>query len=140
MLLLYAQPLTRIARLRTGDIQLRADGQILISLVRGYVLPPEPLASLALALRYECVTTRGGEGWLLPGRLPGTHASAEQLGERLKRHGIRRSRPGKQAALLALAARLPAPILAERIGIHQAPRRPVGARRRRDLRRLRRPP
>jgi hypothetical protein len=34
--------------------------------------------------------------------------------------GIGPSREGRHAALLALAARLPAPILAERIGIHQA--------------------
>jgi hypothetical protein len=33
---------------------------------------------------------------------------------------IGRSREGRHAALLALAARLLAPILAERIGIHQA--------------------
>ena len=39
---------------------------------------------------------------------------------RLKRYGIGPSREGRHAALLALAARLPAPILAERIGIHQA--------------------
>jgi hypothetical protein len=30
------------------------------------------------------------------------------------------SRPGRHGALLALAGRLPAPILAERLGIHQA--------------------
>ena len=50
---------------------------------------PEPLGTLALALRSQQVERTGAEGWLLP-------------------------------ALLALAARLPAPILAERIGIHQA--------------------
>jgi hypothetical protein len=30
------------------------------------------------------------------------------------------TRPGRQGALLALAGRLSAPILAERVGIHQA--------------------
>jgi hypothetical protein len=39
---------------------------------------------------------------------------------RLKRYGIDRSREGRHGALLALAARLPAPVLAERIGIHQS--------------------
>jgi hypothetical protein len=57
---------------------------------------------------------------LLPGRHPGTHITAERLRGRLKRYGIGRSREARHAALLALAARLPAPILAERIGIHQA--------------------
>ena len=41
-------------------------------------------------------------------------------GTRLKRYGINRATEGRNASLLALAARLPAPILAERIGIHQA--------------------
>jgi len=43
--------------------------------------------------------------------------SAGTLASVTRDHEIR---AGRQAALLALAARLPAPILAERIGIHQA--------------------
>lgn len=43
-----------------------------------------------------------------------------QAARRLKRYGIGRCREGRHAALVALAARLPAPILAERTGIHQA--------------------
>ncbi len=46
--------------------------------------------------------------------------SADTLLVRLKRYGIHRSREGRHAALLALAARLPAPILAERIGINRS--------------------
>ena len=53
------------------------------------------------------------------GRKPGTHITAEHLRKRLAVHGIT-SRPGRHGALLALAGRLPAPILAERLGIHQA--------------------
>ena len=48
-----------------------------------------------------------------------SHISAERLRERLKRYGIT-SRPSRHAALLALGARLPAPILAERLGFQQA--------------------
>ncbi|HWF34285.1 MAG TPA: hypothetical protein VG295_02910 [Solirubrobacteraceae bacterium] len=44
----------------------------------------------------------------------------ETLRTRLKRYGIDRSVEGRHAALLALASSLPAPILAERIGIHPA--------------------
>jgi hypothetical protein len=47
------------------------------------------------------------------------HITAEHLRKRLAPHGIA-SRPGRHGALLALAGRLPAPILAERLGIHQA--------------------
>src|ERR1035437_5674795 len=62
----------------------------------------------------------GTDGWLIPGRHAGQHITADRLQQRLKRHGIERSREGRHAALLALAARLPAPIFAERIGIHQS--------------------
>lgn len=46
--------------------------------------------------------------------------SADTLLVRLKRYGVDRSREGRHAAQLALAAGLPAPILAERIGIDRA--------------------
>jgi hypothetical protein len=76
-------------------------------------------ASIALALRYQRVADGEHDGWLLPGRKRGTHITAEHLRKRLAPHGIT-SRPGRHGALLALAGRLPAPILAERLGIHQA--------------------
>ena len=55
----------------------------------------------------------------MAGRNAGTHITAEQLRVRLKAYGIT-SRPGRHAALLALGSRLPAPILAERLGFDQA--------------------
>ena len=119
VLLLYAQPLTRIAQLRTGDITTFDGGEIAITVARGAIVMPEPLASIALALRYQRFADRKEDGWLLPGRKPGTHITAEHLRKRLAPHGVT-SRPGRHGALLALAGRLPAPILAERLGIHQA--------------------
>lgn len=118
LVLLYAQPLTRIAALRTGDVAVSSDGQATITLARGPIELPEPLGSLALALRDQHPDA-DGNGWLLPGRKAGTHLSADRLRERLKTQGIT-SRPARRGALLALAARLPAPILAERLGFHQA--------------------
>jgi hypothetical protein len=91
LLLLYAQPLTRTAALKSTDIALTANAQTTITLARGAIVLPEPLGSVALALRNQRLTTTAREGWLT-------------------------SRPGRHAALLALAARLPAPILAERLG------------------------
>ena len=70
--------------------------------------------------RSRCCSELGEDGWLLPGRHAGMHITADRLRQRLKRYGIDRSVEGRHAALLALAVRLPAPILAERIGIHQA--------------------
>jgi hypothetical protein len=77
------------------------------------------LASIALALRYQRVADGEEDGRLLAGRKPGTHITAEHLRKRLAPHGIT-SRTGRHGAVLALAGRLPAPILAERLGIHQA--------------------
>jgi len=118
VLLLYAQPLTRIAQLRTGDITTADSGEVAITVARGAIVLPEPLASIALALRQR-ISNGDVDGWLLPGRKPGTHITAEHLRKRLAPYGVT-SRPGRHGALLALAGRFPAPILAERLGIHQA--------------------
>jgi hypothetical protein len=120
LLLLFGQPLTRSAALRAGDVQAEADGEVAIVLGRGSVPVPEPLGTLALSLR-EAALARGGEAaWLFPGRLPGTHRSAEAIGKHLRRgYGVN-ARAARRAALMELATRLPAPILAERFGFHQA--------------------
>jgi hypothetical protein len=120
VLLLYGKPTTRIVALRTTDVDTTPDGEITLRLGRGEIPLPEPLAGIAQALRDRQLTRAGTDGWLIPGRHAGQHITADRLQQRLKRHGIERSREGRHAALLALAARLPAPILAERIGIHQS--------------------
>ena len=120
VLLLYGKPATRIAALRTTDVHTGHHGEIALRLGRGEIPLPEPLATIAQALRSRELKRAGAEGWLLPGRHAGQHISADTLLRRLKRFGIDRSVEGRHAALLALAARLPAPILAERIGIHQS--------------------
>jgi hypothetical protein len=120
VLLLYGKPTTRIVALRTTDIKTTPGGEITLRLGRGEIPLPEPLAEIAQALRDQQLQRSGTDGWLLPGRHAGQHITADRLQQRLKRYGLERSREGRHAALLALAARLPAPILAERIGIHQS--------------------
>jgi hypothetical protein len=120
VLLLYGKPITQIAALRTTDIHTTPDGEITLRLGRGEIPLPEPLAQVARALRDQQLRRTGIDGWLIPGRHAGHHITADTLVHRLKRYEIDRSREGRHAALLALAARLPAPILAERIGIHQS--------------------
>jgi hypothetical protein len=119
-LLLYGKPTTRIVALRTTDVRITPDGEVTLRLGRGEIPLPEPLAAIAQALHDQQLQRTGTDGWLIPGRHAGQHITADRLQQRLKRHGIERSREGRHAALLALAARLPAPILAERIGIHQS--------------------
>jgi hypothetical protein len=120
VLLLYGRPFTHIAALKTTAIGVGEGGQTTLQLGRGAIPLPEPLGAIGLALRYQRLQRLGAEGWLLPGRQAGTHITADTLRCRLKRYGIERSTEARHGALLALAARLPAPILAERIGIHQA--------------------
>jgi len=115
---LYAQPVTRIAALRASDIHTTAHATS-IALARGTVALPEPLDTLAASLRRQRSSVAGGDAWLFAGRHAGTHLSADRLRERLQALGIS-SRSARHAALLALAARLPSPILAERLGIHPA--------------------
>jgi len=117
VLLLYGKPITKIARLRTTDVKTTTDGTVTLRLGRGETPLPEPLGTIALALRGR---RSEPDSWLFPGRHAGQRLIADTLLLRLKRYGIDRSRAGRHAALLALAARLPAPVLAERIGIDQA--------------------
>jgi site-specific recombinase XerC len=120
VLFLCGRPLTRIASLQTVAIGVDEGGMTTLRLGRGEIPLPEPLGAIALALRDQRVQQLAGEGWLFGARHAGTHITADRLRCRLKRYGIERSRDGRHGALLALAARVPAPILAERIGIHQA--------------------
>jgi len=55
--------------------------------------------------------------WLFPGRVPGQPIDNHSLTSRLNRHGIR-VRPARNGALAALAAALPAAILAGLLGMH----------------------
>lgn len=116
LLLLYAQPVARIRRLRLEDLRYRqAETSIRIA---GQWLPiPEPIGSLALQLSHhrENTGTFNHDGpWLFPGRSPHQAIQAEQLAERLAKVGI--NRVGRLAALNHLVAEIPAPVLAKLIG------------------------
>ena len=80
----------------------------------------EWLAAIALALRNQRLERDQKNGWLFAGRHSGTHITADGLAHRLKGHGITHSTQARHGALLAPAARLPAPILAERLGIDRS--------------------
>ncbi|MER5793260.1 hypothetical protein [Streptomyces sp. NPDC001980] len=55
--------------------------------------------------------------WLFPGVLPGHPLSRKAFNDQLVRQGIQ-TRPARTAALIALAAELPAPVLADLLGVH----------------------
>jgi hypothetical protein len=54
--------------------------------------------------------------WLFPGGMPGQPITPSRLGERLRALGIR-AMPGRRAALIDLAAQLPAAILADSLNL-----------------------
>jgi hypothetical protein len=119
LLLLFGQPLTRTAALRADDVSRDGEGRPTLRLGRGALALPEPLGAVAISLRERSLAGGGEDAWLLPGRKAGTHLSAARLLVRLRDYGIS-SRAARHGALLELAGRLPAPILAERFGFHPA--------------------
>ena len=122
LLLLYGQPLSRIAVMTTSQVACRGDDTFL-SLGRHDVLIPGPLAAAVLQLitggrGYRGVGSPAATTWLFPGHLPGRPITPATLGERLRAIGIY-AQPGRRAALLDLAAQLPAAVLADLLGLHE---------------------
>jgi hypothetical protein len=120
--LLYAQPLSRVAVITHDQITLHDDGAVSIRFATHEIDLPEPFASLVATL--STGNRRGHVGigapttspWLFPGHLPGRPITPARLGERLALFGID-ARAARRAALLQLAAELPAPVLAGSLGI-----------------------
>jgi hypothetical protein len=122
LLLLYGQPLSRIAAMTTSQVTHR-EGETFLLLGRHVVPVPGPLASTILDLAGNGRSHRGVgsppiTGWLFPGHLPGRPITPSRLGERLRAIGIY-AQPGRRAALLDLAAQMPAAVLADALGLHQ---------------------
>jgi hypothetical protein len=122
LLLLYGQPLSRIAVITTSQITQR-HGAMLIRLGRHDAPMPSPLATATRQLTsggrsYRGVGSPPATTWLFPGHLPGRPITPATLGERLRALGIY-AQTGRRAALLDLAAQLPAAVLADLLGLHE---------------------
>jgi integrase len=112
LLLLYAQPLTRIHRLTTSDI-LDNDGQMHIRFGDPLIPVPEPLADILRQL------PRDGESpWLFPGLLPGQPIGYSTLREQVSVLGLP-LREARISALRQLVLDAPAPVIAGALGFHQ---------------------
>ncbi|MCC3311418.1 MULTISPECIES: hypothetical protein [Nocardia] len=117
-MLLFAQPLSRICRMRHDQIALQADGTVTTTFDTVAIEMPEPLDQL---LRDHLTDTGpasyANHGiWLFPGRLPGKALVTENIRAELVAHGIR-PHHARHAALFHLAADMPTPVLAELLGI-----------------------
>jgi hypothetical protein len=119
LLLLYAQPVVKIAAMKSTDVILTPDG-LRLSLGEGDPAPvPEPFASLLtehLASRPNMRTgSSSGSEWLFPGYRPGHHMHPNTLMERLREIGINLL-GARNASLRALVKEVPAPLVAEMLG------------------------
>jgi hypothetical protein len=111
--LLYGQHMSRISRLQREDLVIEAR-KVAVRFGEDEVTLPPGLDDLAVALleRRGRAVVRGGRNWLFPGGAPGRPITAERFRRRLAEAGVV-LRPSRQAALLQLAAELPAPVLAD---------------------------
>jgi hypothetical protein len=120
---IYAQPLFKISRLRVEDlvvsaehVVLRVDGGVTIKF-------PEPLAGHARALiegRQPAPSKANlptDAGWLFPGNVPGRPITTQGLSHQFARHGVR-AEHHRLSALYELAADMPAPLLADILGVN----------------------
>lgn len=120
LLLCYGQQLSRIAAMTTEQVRRHED---VVSLHFGAhdITVPQPLSDLLTQLIKTGRSHRGvgspeTRPWLFPGHLPGRPITASRLGERLRLLGVR-ALPGRRAALLQLAAEVPAAVLADLLNL-----------------------
>jgi hypothetical protein len=122
LLLLYGQPLSKIAVMTTS--QVTGTGDTMTIRLGNHDMPvPGPLAAAVADLisngrAYRGVGSPARTTWLFPGHMPGRPITPSRLGERLRTIGIY-AQTGRRAALLSLAGQLPAAVLADLLGIHQ---------------------
>ncbi len=119
LVLLYAQPVSKIVALTTDDLTVDDDGIYLRLGVEPLRLPP-PLdalvTSLPIAKPFGAARTLADERWLFPGKWAGHHQHPASLMGRLNKLGIT-TRASRNAAMLHLAATVPPAVFASLIGI-----------------------
>lgn len=119
LMLLFAQPLSTICRMRADQITLGDGGRVTVCFTDTPVQMPGILDDLIrthLARPGTPSITSQNHGWLFPGRNPGGHLVTENFRAELVAHGIHPAR-ARHVALFGLAAEIPAPVLADLIGI-----------------------
>jgi site-specific recombinase XerD len=118
LVLLYAQPLTRIVRLTTDDIH-QKDSAVLVRLGDPPSPVPAPFAGMLLdylGQRPNTMTATNPDArWLFPGRRAGQPMTPETLELRLRHLGFPTQR-GRTAAIRQLVLQAPAPVVARMLG------------------------
>ncbi|WP_146178139.1 hypothetical protein [Nonomuraea fuscirosea] len=120
LVLLFAQQVSRIARLTRSHIHHRSDRVTELSLGATNVVLPGPLADLISQLptpRSDGTARYLHDGtWLFPGRRPGHPLHPTSLSRRLTELGID-PRPDRNSALLDYARQLPPPVIGRLLGL-----------------------
>jgi hypothetical protein len=121
LVLLYAQPLARIARLGVEDIS-DLSSSLMVRLGEQPVALPPALAGLVRQLLADrkgqaAIEVPGQSAWLFPGASPGKPISVGRLRKRLGLIGVE-VRKCRNAAKLQLASDLPPSVLADLLGFH----------------------
>jgi len=133
LLLLYGQPLTRIASMRLDQLH-EADDRITIRFGTDQLQIPEPFATIVRAhlrnLPNLNTSAHRDNEWLFPGSQPGQHIHQSTLMNLLRDAGID-LRGAKNAALRELVLQMPAPIVADSLNysytVTELHRRSAGA-------------
>lgn len=122
LLLLYAQPLVKVATLRTTDIVVTKD-EMQLSLGKEPVPVSAPFAHLItehLQRRPNLRTTADADtDWLFPGYRAGTHLHPHTLMMRIRALGVDLL-GARNAALRGLVTEVPPPLVAEMLGYSYA--------------------
>lgn len=119
LLLLYAQPLTRIAGMRHDQISRTEDGETVVVLDDQPVPVPHPFDDILqqhLAARPNMnAAANRASPWLFPGYRPGQHLHPGHLMTKLRESGIHLL-GARNAALRALVLLMPPPVAAQALG------------------------
>lgn len=115
---LFAQPLSRVVTMRTHQITLTGHTVDVAFANVPIRMPPvlDDLIREHLAHRGKSLYASRESGWLFPGGNPGRHLATENIRSQLVDIGIK-PREHRKAALFGLAGEMPAPVLAELLGI-----------------------
>jgi hypothetical protein len=115
LLLLFAQPVTRIVRLTIDDL-ITQDGQLLLRVGDPPAPVPEPFATLLVNLaasrQNTDTATNPASRWLFPGRRAGQPLHADTLWTALRQFGIPAT-AARTATLRQLVLQAPAPVIAQ---------------------------
>lgn len=120
LMLLYAQPLSRILRLSASDLSRGDDGQTWLRLGDPPSPVPPPFGALLhqlAATRHDHVPANSDSSWLFPGRHAGQPAAYRGIAAQLREHGLP-LRTARISALRQLVLAVPAPVVADALGFH----------------------